>query len=32
MDEQFRVLKEAFVDWRGEEEQVDDVVVIGLKL
>jgi serine phosphatase RsbU (regulator of sigma subunit) len=32
MDEQLRVLKEAFVDWRGEEEQVDDVVVIGLKL
>ena len=32
MEEQMAILKQAFSDWRGNEEQVDDVVVIGLRI
>ncbi len=32
MAEQKSILKQAFQEWRGGEEQVDDVVVIGLKV
>lgn len=32
MKEQEAILKNAFENWRGDEEQVDDVVIIGLKI
>ncbi|MDR0713390.1 MAG: SpoIIE family protein phosphatase [Bacteroidales bacterium] len=32
MEEQYRVLRENFELWKGEIEQVDDVLVIGIKL
>lgn len=32
MSEQQRCLSDEFVDWRGKEEQLDDVLVVGLKL
>jgi len=32
MSEQMVILKAAFEEWKGVEEQVDDVVVIGLKI
>lgn len=32
MEQQHQVLKTAFHDWKGDLEQVDDVVLIGLKL
>lgn len=32
MDEQHRILKKAHVDWRGEREQIDDVLVIGFRV
>ncbi|MEO8734335.1 MAG: SpoIIE family protein phosphatase, partial [Flavobacteriales bacterium] len=32
MDEQGRALEAAFNDWRGEHDQVDDVLLIGLQV
>ena len=32
MEEQKEILDKAYEDWRGESEQVDDVLVIGLKV
>lgn len=32
MNEQIAILEKAFIEWRADEEQIDDVVVIGLKL
>jgi len=32
MDEQQQILNETFNDWRGDREQVDDVLVLGLKI
>jgi serine phosphatase RsbU (regulator of sigma subunit) len=32
MNEQLTVIKETFKDWKGEYEQVDDVLVMGLKI
>lgn len=32
MLEQQEILKQAFEDWRGSEEQIDDVVVLGIKI
>jgi serine phosphatase RsbU (regulator of sigma subunit)/Tfp pilus assembly protein PilF len=32
MQEQYKKLNEAFSDWKGEVEQVDDVCVIGIKI
>ena len=31
MDEQFRVVEETFINWKGDEEQVDDVLLMGLR-
>ena len=32
MDEQKKILKDIFESWQGQEEQVDDVVVVGIKI
>ena len=32
MSEQKEILNSAFEQWRGEEEQIDDVVVLGIKI
>jgi hypothetical protein len=32
MPEQFAILNESFVNWKGENEQIDDVTLLGLKL
>jgi hypothetical protein len=32
MKEQDQKLKEVFTNWKGKEEQVDDVCVIGVKI
>ncbi len=32
MDDQYNALNKAFMDWKGNQEQVDDVLVIGLKI
>ena len=32
MDEQYEHLKKVFVDWRGAYEQIDDVLVIGVRV
>jgi serine phosphatase RsbU (regulator of sigma subunit) len=31
MDRQYKTLKETFYDWKGDEEQIDDVSFIGIK-
>ncbi|MBN2662316.1 MAG: SpoIIE family protein phosphatase [Bacteroidales bacterium] len=32
LDEQKQILEEEFINWKGENKQIDDVLVIGLKL
>jgi hypothetical protein len=32
MQEQLEKLSETFITWRGDEEQVDDVCVIGVRV
>ncbi|MES2516130.1 MAG: SpoIIE family protein phosphatase [Bacteroidota bacterium] len=32
MDDQYNALSKAFIEWKGNQEQVDDVLVIGLKI
>ena len=32
IDEHYNVLNKAFMDWKGSQEQVDDVLVIGIKI
>ena len=32
IEEQYNVLNKAFMDWKGSQEQVDDVLVIGVKI
>lgn len=32
MDEQYNALNKAFMSWKGSQEQVDDVLVIGIKI
>jgi serine phosphatase RsbU (regulator of sigma subunit) len=32
MDEQYNALNKAFMNWKGSQEQVDDVLVIGVKI
>jgi hypothetical protein len=32
MDRQQQALETAFEDWRGEQDQVDDVLLIGLQV
>jgi len=32
IDEQYNILNKAFLDWKGTQEQVDDVLVIGVKI
>ena len=32
VDEQYNTLNKAFIDWKGTQEQVDDVLVIGVKI
>ena len=32
MDEQQQILNDAFINWKGNREQVDDVLVLGLKI
>ncbi len=32
MEQQKQILEQQFMDWKGEIEQIDDVIVIGLKL
>jgi serine phosphatase RsbU (regulator of sigma subunit) len=32
MDDQKKILNETIESWRGEHEQVDDILVIGLKI
>jgi len=32
LEEQHKVLKSSFEDWRGDLEQVDDVCLIGIKI
>ncbi|MES2761817.1 MAG: SpoIIE family protein phosphatase [Bacteroidota bacterium] len=32
IDDQYNALNKAFMDWKGAQEQVDDVLVIGLKI
>ena len=32
MEEQLNVIQKQFDDWRGEQEQVDDVLVIGVRV
>lgn len=32
IDEQYNILNQTFIDWKGKQEQVDDVLVIGIKI
>jgi hypothetical protein len=32
MPEQKKVLHETFLNWKGEQTQVDDILVIGIKI
>ena len=32
MDDQYNSINKAFLDWKGSQEQVDDVLVIGFRL
>lgn len=32
MDEQKRMINEAFENWKGELEQIDDVCIIGVRI
>ena len=32
IDDQYNALNKAFLDWKGNQEQVDDVLVIGVKI
>jgi len=32
MEEQKEILNQAFEDWKGQEEQIDDVVVVGIRI
>jgi serine phosphatase RsbU (regulator of sigma subunit) len=32
MDEQSRLLEQTLIDWRGEIEQVDDIIIIGIRI
>jgi hypothetical protein len=32
MDQQKKILDNTFEEWRGDREQVDDVLVIGMRL
>lgn len=32
LDEQYQKINEAFLDWKGEEDQVDDICIIGVRV
>lgn len=32
IDEQYNILNQTFIDWKGNQEQVDDVLIIGVKI
>ena len=32
MSEQKEILAQAFIDWKGKYEQIDDIVVLGVKI
>ena len=32
MEQQKEILNKKFIDWRGEQGQIDDIIVMGLKI